>query len=69
MRRRLSVVRGIPVWLAAVRWEIPAARSASETMWDISREVCSGVSMWTTVVPKWNTCKHVTGSISSNEDT
>ena len=58
MRRRLSVVSGIPVCSAAVRWEIPAAASASETVREISREVCSGVSMQATVVPKWNTCKH-----------
>jgi DNA-binding XRE family transcriptional regulator len=52
--RRLRVVSGIPLLQAASRCEMLAEAKASVSAREIPRDCCSGVSMWSTVVPTWN---------------
>ena len=56
MRRRDSVVRGMPVREAASRWLTPAALRAAFTA-SASALGNWGVSMWSTLVPKWEHVK------------
>lgn len=64
MSRRDKVVRGMADCSAAARCEMPAADSASETTDASAALAVSGVSMWSTLVPKWSTRKCLRGDFS-----
>lgn len=61
--RRESVVRGTPVDSEADRSVMPSALKREPMTSASAREMDSGCSMWTTVVPTWNRHKGPRGEI------
>lgn len=61
MSLRFRVVRAIPVLRATSRWESPAASMRLETSAAIAADAFGGCSIWSTVVPTWNTRKRKRG--------
>jgi DNA-binding XRE family transcriptional regulator len=61
LMRRDSVVSGMPVDSEADRRVMPAAESRDRATPEMAREMDSGCSMWSSVVPTWNRSKYPGG--------